>query len=468
MGQYNNQNTGGNNIHVSGSNTHGIIDVTNNKSRYYAELAETYKNEAKSYRDSAMQYAMQNSNVTMNYVNNLESTLRNLIDEKQDTGNYALTEDIPVNVSDLSNDSGFISGIISSDVTTALGYIPANSANLASVATSGNYYDLINRPVHHNIGEIVTSTIPLTDAGLHLLDGALIQGSGSYGAFVDYIADLVTDYPDLFCTEAQWQQSVTDYGVCGKFVYDSTNNTVRLPKITGIIEGTTDATALGDLVEAGLPNIEGELKTFVDLGRDEGTGAIRRVDDGSKYQGTNTGSGTKYDGFDFDASRSSSIYGNSTTVQPQTIKTLYYIVIATSTQTQIQVDIDEIATDLNGKADVDLTNCTDVADIKMAHNAMPSDTYVDLTLGASDSQYVMPADGWLVINKHSTGTNQYAKLLNQSNGLVIETRGPANNTLCACYIPVKKGDTIVVGYSAGGTLECFRFIYAKGSESEAQ
>lgn len=54
----------------------------------------------------------------------------------------------------------------------------------------------------------------------------------------------------------------------------------------------------------------------------------------------------------------SSIYGNSNTVQPQTIKILYYIVVATSTKTGIQIDIDEIATDLNGKADVDLTNCT--------------------------------------------------------------------------------------------------------------
>ena len=48
-----------------------------------------------------------------------------------------------------------------------------------------------------------------------------------------------------------------------------------------------------------------------------------------------------------DASRSSSIYGNSTTVQPQSIKVFYYIVIATTTKTEIEVDIDEVITDLN-------------------------------------------------------------------------------------------------------------------------
>lgn len=208
-----------------------------------------------------------------------------------------------------------------------------------------------------NIGEIVASTIPLTDAGLHLLDGSLIQGSGIYSDFVDYIAglDLTASY---FCTEQEWQNQVTTYGVCGKFVYDSVNNTVRLPKVTGIIEGTTDVNALGDLVEAGLPNISGR----------SGYGGDRSIYankiDGCFYQPNSTAS--VYRHYDqatqapviFDASLSNPIYGNSTTVQPQSVKVLYYIVIATSTKTDIQVNIDEVVTDLNGKADVDLSNCT--------------------------------------------------------------------------------------------------------------
>ena len=68
------------------------------------------------------------------------------------------------NVSELVNDSGYITGITSSDVTTALGYTPYDSTNpsgyitssalapyvlassLATVATSGEYDDLINKP----------------------------------------------------------------------------------------------------------------------------------------------------------------------------------------------------------------------------------------------------------------------------------------------------------------------------------
>ena len=67
-------------------------------------------------------------------------------------------------------------------------------------------------------------------------------------------------------------------------------------------------------------------------------------------------SGTlSYGVYELSRSCSSSIYGNSSTVQPQSIKVFYYIVIATKTKTDIEVDIDEIATDLNNKA-----NDTDV------------------------------------------------------------------------------------------------------------
>ena len=50
------------------------------------------------------------------------------------------------NISDLTNDSGFITGINSSDVTSALGYTPVDPSDLSTVATTGNYNDLSNKP----------------------------------------------------------------------------------------------------------------------------------------------------------------------------------------------------------------------------------------------------------------------------------------------------------------------------------
>ena len=213
-----------------------------------------------------------------------------------------------------------------------------------------------------NIGQIIQSITPLIDAGLHLLDGALISGDGIYSDFVQYMATLSGSYSQCFTDETSWQNTVSNKGVCGKFVYDSVNNTIRLPKITGFIEGTVDSNTLGDLVDAGLPNITG------DVGKDAGIGHVSNVSYGISVKDTQC-SGAFYpnnncdytainqvqqgsDGksLGFDASRSSSVYGNSTTVQPQSIKVFYYIVIATTTKTEIEVDIDEVVNDLNSKA----------------------------------------------------------------------------------------------------------------------
>ena len=122
-----------------------------------------------------------------------------------------------------------LQSITSTDVTNALGYTPYNSSNPNGYTSNVGTVTSINnvQPDNNgnvalsvptlNIGEIVTSAIPLTDAGLHLLDGALISGNGSYNAFVTYIASLVSTYPNLFVTESTWQNTVNTYGVCGKF-----------------------------------------------------------------------------------------------------------------------------------------------------------------------------------------------------------------------------------------------------------
>ena len=221
------------------------------------------------------------------------------------------------------------------------------------------YYgtNLVCEKFNRNIGEIITSSIPLTDAGLHLLDGSLIQGGGIYNNFVQYIANLFNLYPQCFTDETTWQNTVNSKGVCGKFVYDSVNNTVRLPKITGFIEGTVDINALGDLINAGLPNITGTFGGDVTTGFAGISGAFTSAI--TSNNSSNVSNPSTVNAWGFDASLSNSIYGNSSTVQPQSIKVFYYIVIATNTKTDIEVDIDEVITDLNSKAnDIDVVHKT--------------------------------------------------------------------------------------------------------------
>lgn len=251
-------------------------------------------------------------------------------------------------------ESGGITDVMVNDTSITSNNV-ANIVTNSAYNSSTNKIATMNDVFSRNIGEIVQSTIPLSDAGLHLLDGSLLQ-YGSYKAFIDYIASIYSSNANYFCTESEWQTSVTTYGVCGKFVYNSTNNTVRLPKITGFTESTIDVTTLGNLTEAGLPNITGHIyyKTSTNS-HSLLSGAFQLV----TYNTGVTPSGTNKDenvAADFNASASNSIYGNSTTVQPQSIKVLYYIVVANTTKTDIEIDIDEVVTDLNGKADNDLGN----------------------------------------------------------------------------------------------------------------
>lgn len=159
-----------------------------------------------------------------------------------------------------------------------------------------------------------------------------------------------TTQRSIFSTEEEWQFINSFYGVCGKFVINTTNQTIRLPKITGIVEGTLDNNALGDLVEAGLPDHKHNTVISNDM-TSAGTTYDKLIPgQGGASRGTATFLSTNV--------VNNPIYGNSTTVQPQTIKGYYYIVIATSPKTDIQVDIDQIVTDLNNKADKDLSNTT--------------------------------------------------------------------------------------------------------------
>lgn len=96
--------------------------------------------------------------------------------------------------------------------------------------------------------------------------------------------------------------------------------------------------------------------------------------------------------------------------------------------------------------------------------SMPSDRYIDLTLGASGN-YTAPANGWFVLSKRSNAANQFIELGDPSNsvaGIRIRKHTPLTDGLVMCYIPIKKGNNICINYNAGGTTELFRFIYDEG------
>jgi hypothetical protein len=115
-------------------------------------------------------------------------------------------------------------------------------------------------------------------------------------------------------------------------------------------------------------------------------------------------------------------------------------------------------------ANSDLSNITNDATTKIAHNAMPSVTHVDLTLGASGSTYTMPADGYLIYILSPQNNNMWFEL----QGLLGTGSYAGGNTTYGYhgFMPVKKGEVVTIAYSNCST-SLLRFIYANGSAWEA-
>jgi hypothetical protein len=98
-----------------------------------------------------------------------------------------------------------------------------------------------------------------------------------------------------------------------------------------------------------------------------------------------------------------------------------------------------------------------------AATSMPSNKYIDLTFGASGTKYTAPANGWFVVRKRTAAANQ-GLFFGISNGAQFEIYNPVSGAIIGLTVPAKGGDVLNTSYSAGGTTEMFRFIYAEGDK----
>ena len=139
-----------------------------------------------------------------------------------------------------------------------------------------------------------------------------------------YISVNEKPFTYVFTSEAEWQTSYTTYGECGKYVYNSSANTVRIPLYNSYFTNTVNSQKLGDLTEASLPNIRGTFNHETTGGTATGAFSI-----GSSIAGENTAPGGDTDHLiEFNAGAYNSIYKDSaTTVNTQSIKQLVYIVV---------------------------------------------------------------------------------------------------------------------------------------------
>lgn len=306
-----------------------------------ANSTATTVTENKNAVDTQINNLKQEDTTLSNRITNLDTTHTQDI-ERLDNSDTNLQEQITLQVQSFNShkeDENAHSNLLHYTDTNAHSELFAQcvkSVNGVNADENGNV-KIAN--VSKEIGEIFYSTIPMDNVNYHLLDGTILDGNAEeYKQFYNYLLSIKPTYSSLFIAEEDYQTQLNDKGVCGKYVLDEVSKTIRLPKITGFIEGTVDSSALGELVEAGLPNITGSI-TVSDSSYK-----------GSLASGAFTLSSYEKDAcgwsddqtkavFNFDASRSSSIYGNSTTVQPQSIKLFVYVVVSKEVVEDAPLDV---------------------------------------------------------------------------------------------------------------------------------
>lgn len=153
--------------------------------------------------------------------------------------------------------------------------------------------------------------------------------------------------------EANVGQIFLDTGVAWYYILDTTNNQFKLPRTEHNVVGARGN--VGDYVEPGLPNITGEIMESGFGGSvSYNTGAFYAVTIPSSSRATHVSNTTETMGVGFDASRSSSIYGNSSTVQPPATQMYLYFYVGEFTQTAIEQTAGITAETLNQKADLSM------------------------------------------------------------------------------------------------------------------
>ena len=97
----------------------------------------------------------------------------------------------------------------------------------------------------------------------------------------------------------------------------------------------------------------------------------------------------------------------------------------------------------------------------IANQAMPSDKYIDLTLGGNWTKYTAPADGYFFLQKDSANALETIRMVKDGYVGTVVT-APTSGFGTFAYMPVSKGEEIQVAYTVTGATKYFRFVYANG------
>ena len=240
--------------------------------------------------------------------------------------------------------------------------------------------------------------------------------------------------------------------------------TFNLPNLIGrFAEGSATP---GTVKEAGLPNIKGVSNIGGNAAKSAlAGGALKQV----RYQQNWILNGAASDINDLaevelDASLYNPIYGASDTVQPPALTLLPCIKAFDAAVDSGLIDITELANEVAGKADTNLSNLSATGKAKAAHLAMPSGNYVGLSIPVTNTDVTAPADGYFYSTIFASGAiDGFMNFINRSTGFGVMSHVPASSAE-KHFMPVRKGDVVRVEYNNLSEETTFGFFYAEGSQ----
>lgn len=200
----------------------------------------------------------------------------------------------------------------------------------------------------------------------------------------------------------------TATGVAWYYILDIPNKRFKLPRTKFGFNGLRDT--VGKYIEAGLPNITGEIIGSSSRGIASSANGCFYIDTKQGTVSTNTPNerGNVY----MDASRSSSIYGNSTTVQEPATQMYLYFYVGNFTQTALENTAGLNAELFNDKADLNLANALANIDF-VVESQLP-------TAGNNYTWYRKYRSGWVEQGSNSgTTTNTLPIEMSDSSYTVL-------------------------------------------------
>lgn len=415
-----------------------------------------------------------------------------LIPDARISSNIARSSAIPTQASDIGAQEILVSG---TNIKTV---------NNTSLLGSGN----IIIPGVNNLFDFKWTDHLLNDQSWLQSNGSWCDGTVYSNAYNHLVADIsgitaetetIAGYTVTFyratdghkiCLATQ-ETTVSDIytatGIAWYYILDTTNTRFKFPRSEWGFVGYRDN--VGNYIAPGLPDVQGSVGALVGTNTSSGVGLKSGAFADTTFTGTDNWRGTASaltrNNVHFKASKYNTIYGGSSTVQPPATQMYLYFYVGEFSQTATEQTAGLNSQLFNGKADNDLqnltptatawlnnmadknlSNLTDTGKTFIAHNAMPSTTHNNLTLGASGATYTAPADGWYWLSITASGLSNYT-LTNSTALIGMGNVCGGNGYATQLFVPAAKGDTIQVTYQLAPSNYTFYFIYAIGAESEA-